>query len=143
MSSTMSCLWDRAKNFHDLCFVLLDNVIFVRTVVPIDKLETVQNQTARFVTKRYDRMDSPSEMKRQLEWNSLQERRFVQRQSVIYKVHNQLTNYSLPIYCVPPARALKSHHKYSYQSIRALHDSVFCPGFQKGRVPSEKGTLAR
>ena len=21
--------------------------------------------------------------------------------------------------------------------------SVFCPGFQKGRVPSEKGTLAR
>ena len=88
----------------------------------IDKLETVQNQAARFVTKRYDKMDSPSEMKRQLEWNSLQERRFVQRQSVIYKVHNQLTNYSLPIYCVPPARALKSHHKYSYQSMRALHD---------------------
>ena len=49
----------------------------------IDKLETVQNQAARFVTKRYDRMDSPSEMKRQLEWNSLQERRFVQRQGVI------------------------------------------------------------
>ena len=22
-------------------------------------------------------------------------------------------------------------------------DAVFCPGFQKGRVPSEKGTLAR
>ena len=62
----------------------------------IDKLEKVQNQAARFVTKRYDRMDSLSEMKRQLEWNSLQERRFVQCQSVIYKVHNQLTHYSLP-----------------------------------------------
>ena len=24
-----------------------------------------------------------------------------------------------------------------------LGGSVFCPGFQKGRVPSEKGTLAR
>ena len=24
-----------------------------------------------------------------------------------------------------------------------LHLTVFCPGFQKGRVPSEKGTLAR
>ena len=23
------------------------------------------------------------------------------------------------------------------------HCSVFCPGFQKGRVPSEKGTLVR
>ena len=62
-------------------------------------------KAARFVTKRYDRMDSPSEMKRQLEWNSLQERRFVQRQSGIgprayYKVDNQLselTNYSIPI----------------------------------------------
>ena len=50
------------------------------------------------------------------------EHRFVQRQSVIYKVHNRLTNYYLPIYCVPPARALKSHHKYSYQSIITLHD---------------------
>ena len=50
----------------------------------IDKLENVKNQAARFVTKRYDRMDSSSELKRQLEWNSIQERRFVQRQSVIY-----------------------------------------------------------
>ena len=24
-----------------------------------------------------------------------------------------------------------------------LSTAVFCPGFQKGRVPSEKGTLAR
>ena len=54
-----------------------------RNKTKIDKLEKVQNQAARFVTKRYYRMDSPSEMKRQLEWNSLQERRFVQRQSVI------------------------------------------------------------
>ena len=38
----------------------------------------------------------------------------LQRQSVVYKVHNKLTHYSLPIYCVPPARALKGHHKYSY-----------------------------
>ena len=26
---------------------------------------------------------------------------------------------------------------------RRLMTAVFCPGFQKGRVPSEKGTLAR
>ena len=30
-----------------------------------------------------------------------------------------------------------------YSSYICLHVSVFCPGFQKGRVPSEKGTLAR
>ena len=50
----------------------------------IDKLEKVQNQAARFVTKRYDRMDSPSEMKRQLEWNSLQQRRFFYNVRVLY-----------------------------------------------------------
>ena len=36
----------------------------------IDKLETVQNQAARFVTKRYDRMDSPSEMNGTLSRNA-------------------------------------------------------------------------
>ena len=24
-----------------------------------------------------------------------------------------------------------------------VYEAVFCPGFQKGRVPSEKGTLAQ
>ena len=91
----------------------------------IDKLEQVQNQAARFVTKRYDIMDSPSEMK--INWNgTLFKRADLYNVTVlypVYKVHNQLTHYSLPIYCVPPASALKGHHKYSYQSIRALHDS--------------------
>ena len=27
--------------------------------------------------------------------------------------------------------------------LEKYRDPVFCPGFQKGRVPSEKGTLAR
>ena len=29
------------------------------------------------------------------------------------------------------------------ESTHARRGTVFCPGFQKGRVPSEKGTLAR
>ena len=31
----------------------------------------------------------------------------------------------------------------SFDKERYMEGSVFCPGFQKGRVPSEKGTLAR
>jgi len=89
----------------------------------IDSLEKVQNQAARFATKRYGRTDSVTAMKRELEWNSLQERRFVQRQSLMYKTHNHLTQYSLPPYCRAPARPLKSHHQHSYQNIRAMHDS--------------------
>ena len=34
-NSTMSRLWDHAKNCGDLRFVLLDNVTFVRMVMPI------------------------------------------------------------------------------------------------------------
>ena len=88
-------------------------------------------------------MDSPSEMKRQLEWNSHQERRFVQRHSVIYKDHNQLTHYSLPIYCVPPARALKGHHKYSYQSIRTLHDPYLYSFVDMEHFTSEQKRLSQ
>ena len=34
------------------------------------------------------------------------------------------------------------HHRYTNNKI-IIYFAVFCPGFQKGRVPSEKGTLAR
>ena len=88
----------------------------------IDNLEKVQNQAARFVTRKYGRTDSVSIMKKELGWNSLQERRFVQRQCVMYKAHNQLTQYALPPYCKTPTRPLRSHHLDSYQTIRAMHD---------------------
>jgi len=88
----------------------------------IDNLEKVQSQAARFVSKRYGRTDSVTEMRRELDWNTLQERRFVQRQSLMYKAHNQLTQYTLPPYCEAPARPLKGHHRHSYQTIRARHD---------------------
>ena len=88
----------------------------------IDNLEKVQNQAARFVTRKYGRTDSVTTMKNELGWNSLQERRFVQRQCVMYKAHNQLTQYALPPYCKAPTRPLRSHHLHSYQTIRAMHD---------------------
>jgi len=90
--------------------------------IKIDNLERVQSQAARFATKKYGRTDSVTAMRRELGWNTLQERRFVQRQSLMYKAHNQLTQYTLPPYCKAPARPLKSHHQYSYQNIRARHD---------------------
>ena len=34
---------------------------------------------------------------------------------------------------------LKYNHMYD---IKIIQCSVFCPGFQKGRVPSEKGTFS-
>ncbi len=85
----------------------------------IDNLEKVQNQAARFVTRKYGRTDSVSIMKKELGWNSLQERRFVQRQCVMYKAHNQLIQYALPPYCKAPTRPLRGYHLHLYQTIRA------------------------
>ena len=36
-----------------------------------------------------------------------------------------------------------AEHIWTLYVIKYIHVPVFCPGFQKGRVPSEKGTLAR
>ena len=78
----------------------------------IDNLEKVQNQATRFVTRKYGRTDSVTIMKNELGWNSLQERRCVQRQCVMYKAHNQLTQYALPppaqIACSPSLECFKS-----------------------------------
>ena len=71
-------------------------------ITKIDNLEKVQNQAARFVTRKYGRTDSVSIKKEELGWNSLEERRFVQRQCVMYKVHNQPTQCALPPYCTKP-----------------------------------------
>ena len=71
-------------------------------ITKIDNLERVQNQAACFVTRKYGRTDSVSIMKEELGWNSLQERRFVQCQCVMYKAHNQPTQYALPPYCTKP-----------------------------------------
>ena len=40
--------------------------------------------------------------------------------------------------------APKAKHtgRWTYEKSKT-YKTVFCPGFQKGRVPSEKGTLAR
>ena len=34
-------------------------------------------------------------------------------------------------------------HSHTTKARKCIRYPVFCPGFQKGRVPSEKGTLAR
>ena len=49
------------------------------------KLESVQNRGARFVTDNYKRGSSVTEIKRELEWESLEERRKVNRVSILHQ----------------------------------------------------------
>ena len=53
MSSTMSCLWDRTKNFGDLRFYLFENVVFVNSVAPITRLSYIPCCLLIYITLSY------------------------------------------------------------------------------------------
>ena len=61
----------------------------------IKEIERIQRRSARFVTGRYGRMDSPTEMMRELQWTSLKERRDVNDLVMFHRaVHGKV---SIPI----------------------------------------------
>ncbi len=85
----------------------------------IEKLESVQNKAARFVMQRHRRTESVTEMKRSLEWQTLQERRFVSRQKVFYKTIHDKHALKVPPYIAQPAVQLRRHHSYTYNVVRS------------------------
>ena len=60
---------------------------------------------------------------------------------------NLLTLPYMPVWIFLRIHLRTEAHLYGMTFLTILgsvpHYPVFCPGFQKGRVPSEKGTLAR
>lgn len=79
----------------------------------INKLEQVQSKAARFVKGQYHQEASVTKIKSDLEWQTLQERRFVGRMTLFYKcVHNLV---AMPI---PPGfhqlQQSRTHHQFAY-----------------------------
>ena len=57
----------------------------------INAIEMIQRRAARYVTNRYERYASVTEMLKELQWDSLEERRRRQQLVMFYKIHhNQL-----------------------------------------------------
>ncbi len=54
------------------------------------QLEKVQRRSARYVMHRQRNRSSPTEMLQDLEWLSLEERRRLQRLTILYKIANGL-----------------------------------------------------
>ena len=59
-------------------------------------IEKVQRRAARFVFNRYHNMSSPTDMIRQLEWESLEQRRRKARLTMFYKIQHGLVAVPLP-----------------------------------------------
>ena len=89
----------------------------------IKQLEGVQNRAARFVKNEHRRQGvSVTGLKESLKWRSLQERRFISRQTLFYKAHHGLAAVDIPPYIGRPPppnpddREKRTSHDLQYRS---------------------------
>ena len=75
-------------------------------------IEKVQRRAARFVFNRYHNMSSPTDMIRQLEWESLEQHRRKARLTMFYKIQHGLVAVPLPAIVT---RALRPRPGYPHQ----------------------------
>ena len=68
----------------------------------IKKLEAIQRRAARFVKRDYDRHSSVSDMLQDLNWPTLQERRYIARSCLFHKAVNGNIAVNIPFYIMTP-----------------------------------------
>ena len=94
----------------------------------IKAIEAVQRRAARYVTSRYRRTSSVTNMINQLEWQMLQQRRKAARLTMFYKIHNGLVAVQMPLQ--PKGRMGKTDNSCSYDipcSSADYHKMSFFP----------------
>ena len=74
----------------------------------IKRIESVQRRAARYVTNRFHNTSSPSDMIRELEWESLEQRRAKWRLINCYKVIHNMINLTTSN-LIPSTSPLQSH----------------------------------
>ena len=90
--------------------------------VRIQQIEAVQNKAARYVHQDWQRTSSVTSMNEALGWLPLQNRRLVNRLTFMHTTIHGQHGYMLPPYVNQPIRQNRTHHKYTYNLIRAQTD---------------------
>ena len=62
----------------------------------IKRLQAVQNKAARFVTGKYQREESVTDMLKHLQWRSLQQHRLTARLAMFHKIRNKKASCVIP-----------------------------------------------
>ena len=75
----------------------------------IQKLESVQRRAARYATNRYHNTSSPTEMIRNLGWDSLKQRRAKIRLATLYKIMFNLVEIPREQFLIPTTSTYQSH----------------------------------
>ena len=89
----------------------------------VNKLEKVQNRAARFVKKDYDRTSSITAMKKELQWDTLADRRKQKRLTMFYKAVHSSVALPLPAYLVKNIRASRQDHNQKYREVQCRIDT--------------------
>ena len=83
----------------------------------INKIEMVQKRAARFVTNTYDRSTSITAVIKELEWDTLQNRRITNRLKILQKARQGLLALPVDQLLQPTRRQSRHSHPDSYQLI--------------------------
>ena len=83
----------------------------------INKLEKVQRRAARFVLNRHKKTDSVESMLRELNWDTLQERRRQARLKMFYKINNGLATFRSRKMNQLPERPGRRGHNQMYERV--------------------------
>ena len=97
----------------------------------INKIEMVQRRAARFVTNRWDRTDSVTDMISVLGWETLEQRRRDMRLVLMYKIANGLVAVPASPHLRPITRSSRLCHPAGYlvpSSTSDYHKFSFFPG---------------
>ena len=92
------------------------------TATVITKLEAVQCSSARWATPDYQRTSSVTQMKRDLNWRTLEQRCIDRRLSFMYKITYDLVAIPAAVYLIPNTRQSRHNHQLAYRQIPTLKD---------------------
>ena len=86
------------------------------------KLEAVQRRSALWATRDYRRTSSVTQMIKDLNWRTLEQRRIDSRLTLMYKITYDLVVIPAANYLVPNTRQSRHNHQLAYRQIPTLKD---------------------
>ena len=92
------------------------------TATDITKLEAVQRRSARWATRDYQRTSSVTQMIKDLNWRTLEQRRIDSRLTLMYKITYDLVAIPAADYLIPNTRQSRHNHLQAYRQIPTIKD---------------------
>ena len=85
-------------------------------------IEAVQRRSARWATRDYQRTSSVTQMIKDLNWRTLEQRRIDSRLTLMYKITYDLVAIPAADYLIPNTRQSRHNHLRAYRQIPTLKD---------------------